>query len=53
MGRVDDADWAAMEYESLGRRATVTALLDSASIQDAAYRAAFAEGFRAAGLPEN
>ena len=50
--QVDDADWMAMEYEALGRSATVSALLETASIQDAAYREIFAEGFRKAGLPE-
>ncbi|MAS04067.1 MAG: hypothetical protein CL534_05160 [Ahrensia sp.] len=49
---VDDADWMAMEYEALGRTATVSAMLETASIQDAAYREIFAEGFRKAGLPE-
>ncbi|WP_166504571.1 winged helix-turn-helix domain-containing protein [Thioclava sp. IC9] len=52
MGNLDEAEWMAMEYESLGRSATVSALLESASIQDAAYRARFAEGFRKAGLAE-
>ena len=50
--QVDDADWMAIEYEALGRSATVSALLETASIQDAAYREIFAEGFRKAGLPE-
>lgn len=49
----DEADWMAMEYEALGRSATVSDLLASASIQDPAYREAFAEGFRKAGLPED
>ncbi|MEZ5722873.1 MAG: tetratricopeptide repeat protein [Paracoccaceae bacterium] len=53
LGNTDDADWMAMEYEALGRTATVADLLESASIQDPAYRDAFAEGFRAAGLPES
>lgn len=53
LGDPDEADWMAMEYEALGRRATVSALLASASIQDPEYRKAFAAGFRAAGLPED
>ena len=53
LGNTDDADWMAMEYEALGRTATVADLLESASIQHPAYRDAFAEGFRAAGLPES
>ena len=52
MGEADEADWMAMEYEALGRSATIAALMDSASIHDPGYRAAFAEGFRMAGLPE-
>lgn len=42
----------AVEYESLGRSATVSALLESASVQDAVYRARFAEGLRNVGLAE-
>ena len=53
LGDTDEAEWMAMEYETLGRTATVEALLTSASIQDPNYRSAFAEGFRQAGLPEN
>ncbi len=52
MDRPDDADWTAMEYEALGRSATVKDLLDTASIHDPTYRAAFADAFRRAGLPE-
>jgi TolB-like protein/DNA-binding winged helix-turn-helix (wHTH) protein/Tfp pilus assembly protein PilF len=52
MGNIDEADWMAMEYETLGRKATIEALLSSASIQDPAYRSSFAEGFRLANLPE-
>lgn len=48
----DEADWMAMEYEALGRIATIKALLKSASIQDPAYRRALADGFRKAGLPD-
>ncbi|MGB7244020.1 MAG: winged helix-turn-helix domain-containing protein [Sulfitobacter sp.] len=53
MGNTDEADWMAMEYETLGRVATIEALLSSASIQDPNYRSAFVEGFRLANLPEN
>lgn len=53
MGNTDEADWMAMEYETLGRVATIEALLSSASIQDPTYRSAFVEGFRLANLPEN
>lgn len=52
MDMVDDAEWMAMEYEALGRSATVTALLETASIQDPDYRELFADGFRKAGLPD-
>ena len=52
MDMVDDAKWMAMEYEALGRSATVTALLETASIQDPDYRELFADGFRKAGLPD-
>ncbi|WP_161594652.1 winged helix-turn-helix domain-containing protein [Marimonas lutisalis] len=53
MGNLDEAEWMAMEYDSLGRTATVSALLASASIHDPAYRDHFANGFRKAGLPED
>lgn len=53
IGDSDEADWMTMEYEALGRVATVEALLASASIQDQAYRSAFAEGFRKANVPED
>ena len=53
LGDPDEAEWMAMEYEALGRTATVEALLETASIQDSAYRAAFAEGFRLAKVPED
>lgn len=53
MGNTDEAEWMAMEYEALGRVATIEALLRSASIQDPTYRSAFVEGFRLAKLPEN
>jgi TolB-like protein/DNA-binding winged helix-turn-helix (wHTH) protein len=49
----DDAEWAAIEYEALGRNASVQAMVTEGSIVDDAYREKFAEGLRAAGLPEN
>lgn len=52
LGDPDEADWMAMEYEALGRSATVADMLATASIQDPVYRAALADGFRRAGLPE-
>jgi len=52
LGNIDEAEWMAMEYEALGRTATIEAILASASIQDAGYRKRFADGFRKAGLPE-
>lgn len=52
MGHTDDADWTAMEYEALGRNATVEAILSSASVSDPGYREKFADGLRKAGLPE-
>lgn len=52
LGDRDEADWMVMEYEALGRIATVEALLSSASIQDPGYQRAFAEGFRQAGVPD-
>ncbi len=53
LGNVDEAEWMAMEYEALGRTATIKALLATASIQDPTYRSAFAEGFHLANVPEN
>ena len=53
LGDAGEAEWTTMEYEALGREATVEALLSSASVQDDAYREALAEGYRRAGLPEN
>jgi len=52
LGRIDDAEWEASEYEALGRIATVDAMVSSASISDPGYRALFAEGLVAAGLPD-
>jgi TolB-like protein len=52
LGRLDDAEWAALEYEALGRNATVDAMVSSASISDPGYLELFAEGLREAGLPE-
>ncbi|WP_165784464.1 winged helix-turn-helix domain-containing tetratricopeptide repeat protein [Zhengella mangrovi] len=52
-GNTDEAEWMAMEYEALGRSATVSDLLETAAIHDPTYRGLFADGFRKAGLPEN
>jgi hypothetical protein len=52
LGRLDDAEWAALEYEALGRTATVDAMVSSASISDPGYLELFGEGLREAGLPE-
>ncbi len=53
LGNLDEAEWMVLEYEALGRTATVEALLDSASIQDPSYLSIFTEGFRMANVPEN
>lgn len=53
IGDVDEAEWMAMEYEALGRVATIEKMLDSASIADPGYREKLADGLRKAGLPEN
>ena len=52
LGRIDDAEWAGLEYEALGRTATVDAMVSSASISNQDYRELFAIGLRNAGLPE-
>jgi adenylate cyclase len=51
-GRVEDAQWLAVEYEALGGRATISNLMNATNIRHAPYRAAIAEGLRLAGLPE-
>jgi adenylate cyclase len=48
----DDAEWAAMEYESLGHTVTIKTLMDSSSLRDPVYRNIFEEGLRKGGLPE-
>lgn len=53
LGNTDEAEWMTMEYEALGRTATIEALFASASIQDPTYRSVFAEGFRKANVPEH
>ena len=53
LGETDEAEWAAFEYEALGREATVEAIITSASISDPGYLELFADGLRKAGLPEN
>ncbi len=52
LGKLNDAKWAAIEYEALGRTATVDAIVSSESISDRGYLELFAQGLRAAGLPE-
>lgn len=52
LGQQDDAEWAAIEFETLGRSATIKALMDSSSIRDPAYRKIFEDGLRKADLPE-
>lgn len=51
LGDQDEAEWMAMEYEALGRQANISALLETASIQDDAYRQLFLQGFELAGIP--
>jgi tetratricopeptide (TPR) repeat protein len=51
-GRVEDAQWLAVEYEALGGPATVSDLMDATNVRHVPYRAAIAEGLRLAGLPE-
>jgi TolB-like protein/DNA-binding winged helix-turn-helix (wHTH) protein len=52
LSNVDEAEWMTVEYEALGRTATIEAILASASVKDESYRTLFAEGFRKAGLQE-
>ncbi len=52
LGRLDDAEWYMFEYEALGHVATVSEILSRSGKQHEAYREAFAEGLRLAGLPE-
>ena len=53
LGETDEAEWAAFEYETLGREATIEAILTSASISNPDYLDLFADGLRKAGLPEH
>ena len=39
-----------VEYETLGRIATIDALLESTSVQDPGYRALLRQGFEKAGM---
>lgn len=52
LGRVDDAQWLAVEYEALGSPATISALMDATNVDYPPYREKIAEGLRLAGLPE-
>lgn len=51
LGDQDEAEWMAMEYEALGRQANISALMETASIQDDAYRQFFLQGFELARIP--
>lgn len=51
LGQPDEADWMAMEYEALGRQATITALMETVAVQDGVYRQLFRHGFELAGIP--
>ena len=52
MGRLDDADWVAMEYEALGVPATISDIMQAMSVEHPPYREAVIQGLRLAGLPE-
>ncbi|WP_090030566.1 winged helix-turn-helix domain-containing protein [Lutimaribacter saemankumensis] len=52
MGRLDDAEWLAMEYEALGVPATITDIMQVINIEHPPYREAVIDGLRLAGLPE-
>lgn len=52
LGRIDDAQWLAVEYEALGSPATISALMDATNIGYPPYREKIEEGLRLAGLPE-
>ncbi|HSF92060.1 MAG TPA: hypothetical protein VLA51_07615, partial [Paracoccaceae bacterium] len=52
LGQVDDAEWMAIEYEALGRTASVADIIATSTIRDPEDRALFGQGLRYAGLPE-
>ena len=52
LGRVDDAQWLAFEYEALGPPARISTLMDATNVDHPPYREKIAEGLRLAGLPE-
>lgn len=52
LGKVDDAQWLAFEYEALGSPATISALMDATNVDYPPYREKIAQGLRLAGLPE-
>lgn len=53
LGNTDDAEWMAVEYESVGPVATIEAIMESSNIEYPPYRESFLEGLRMAGLPES
>lgn len=52
LGRVEDAEWLAFEYEALVGPATITNLMNTTNMDYPPYRAAIAEGLHLAGRPE-
>ncbi len=52
MGRLDDAEWLAMEYEALGVPATISDIMKVLNIEHPPYREVVIDGLRLAGLPE-
>lgn len=50
LGDTDEAEWMAVEYEARGLSATVDDMMANLAVEDPAYRAAFEEGLRLAGL---
>ena len=52
MGRREDAEWLAMEYEMLGSPATISDIMQIIAVDHPAYRDAVEEGLRLAGLPD-
>lgn len=52
MGRQDDAEWLAMEYEALGVPATIGDIMEVIAVDHPPYRDAVIQGLRLAGLPE-
>ncbi len=44
LGQIDDAQWIVLEYEGLGRTATIDAIMETHSVQDPEYLAVFLDG---------